>query len=78
MIQEMAAAAGGDGKQSGKTPEQFGNNPDTELLWAQKAGKHSDVHWQLLQSMKSKKQLILTKSVSHSGGPLTHICLSCI
>ena len=42
------------------TPEQLGNDPKMELAWAEKAGKHAETYYGLLQLMSDKKKLRLT------------------
>jgi hypothetical protein len=32
-----------------------------ELVWAERAGKHAETYWGLLQIVKDKKKLRLTK-----------------
>ena len=42
------------------TPEQMGNDPKMEMLWAEKAHKHSEVYMNILKMFPDKSKLKLT------------------
>ena len=44
-------------------PEDLGNDANIELLWAEKAFKHAETFFKILQCMPDKKKIKLTQSV---------------
>ncbi len=42
------------------TPEQMGNDPKMELMWAEKAGRHADTYFSLLELFQDKTKIKLT------------------
>lgn len=46
------------------TPEQLGNDPKMEMVWAEKAGRHAETYMNLLRIVEDKKKMRLTKCVA--------------
>jgi hypothetical protein len=44
-------------------PEDLGNDANLELLWAEKAFKHAETYFKILQVIKDKSKIKLTQSV---------------
>lgn len=50
-------------------PEDLGNDGNLELLWAEKAFKHAETYFKILQIMPNKAKIKLTQS-----GEIQHTC----
>jgi hypothetical protein len=62
-ISASGAGAGGitPAQLAAARPEDLGNDANLELLWAEKAGKHAEAYFGVLEVMKEKKKIKLTQ-----------------
>jgi hypothetical protein len=42
------------------TPEQMGNDPKMEMMWAEKAGRHAEAYFKILGCISDKSKMKLT------------------
>lgn len=72
-----AGPASGGGRSNNNTslaslitakPEDLGNDANLELLWAEKAFKHAETYFKIVQVMKEKKKIKLTQSLQERVG----------